>query len=296
MMNVKLKSTILLLLTAMIWGFAFVAQRVGADYLGAFSYNGIRFTLGALSLIPVIFIFEKEKKDPAKLKHTIICGIGAGAILYAASSLQQFGIVITQSAGKAGFITCLYTVLVPIFGFLFFRHKTGILTWIGALLAIIGLFLLSINTDISIGMGDIVLLIGACFWAFHILFIDHFGGGVSSVKFSMVQFFTCSALCMISALFIGEEITLNAVKMSAIPLLYGGVMSAGVAYTLQVIGQKNADPTYAAIICSTESVFSAIGGAIILKETMSLRGYIGCALMFFGIITSQLKPKKIKNG
>lgn len=294
-MNAKLRSTILLFLTAMIWGFAFVAQRMGADFLGAFGYNGIRFAIGALSLIPVIFIFEKEKKDPKKLKHTVICGIGAGVLLFAASTLQQYGVIITQSAGKSGFITCLYTVLVPIFGFILFRHKTSILTWIGAVFALIGLFLLSINSDITIGIGDLVLLIGACFWSFHILFIDRFGAGVSSIKFSMAQFFTCSVLCFIFVPIAGEEITLYAVKAAAVPILYAGIMSAGVAYTLQVIAQKDADPTYAAIICSTESVFSAIGGAIILKETMSARGYIGCALMFFGIITSQLKPKKLKN-
>lgn len=288
-------SIILLFLTAIIWGFAFVAQRVGSEYIGTFYFNGIRFTLGALSLIPVIFIFEKEAKDKEKLKRTVKCGIGAGTILFIASTLQQYGVFITQSAGKAGFITGLYTVLVPLIGFVFLKYKTNIFTWIGAILAVVGLFLLSFTSGItSIGIGDLILLIGSVFWALHIIFIDHFGNNVSSLKFSMTQFYTCAALCFISALITKEPVSLEAIKLAGIPILYGGLMSVGVAYTLQVIGQKNVEPSLAAIICSSESLFSAVGGAIILGESMTARAYIGCALMFAGIISSQLKPKSEK--
>lgn len=290
----KILSFVMLLLTAMIWGFAFVAQRVGAESLGALYFNGIRFALGALSLIPVVLIFEKEKFDREKLKRTLLAAIIAGVVLFIASALQQYGIEITKSAGKAGFITGLYTVLVPILSFLIYKQRKSVGVWIGAILAVIGLFLLSVNEALTVGFGDIVLLVGAMFWAVHILVIDKFVSKISPLKFAMMQFFVCSLLNIVPAIFL-EEISLEAVKTAAIPLLYGGLGSVGVAYTLQIIGQKYSDPTFAAIIFSTESVFSAIGGAIILKEQMSARGYIGCVLIFAGIIMSQLTfGKKIK--
>lgn len=257
-MKDKIKSTSLLFLTAIIWGFAFVAQRVGADYVGAFTFNGVRFLLGAISLIPVILIFEKEKFDKNKFKNTVITGILAGVILFIASSLQQFGIVFTGSAGKAGFLTGLYIVLVPLIRFVMGK-KTSILTFFGAVFAVIGLFFLCMTGDkITFGIGDIVLIIGAVFWAAHILVIDKFVNMVSALKFSMVQFLTCGILGIIFALFT-ETIEVSAIKQAGIPILYGGLMSVGVAYTCQILGQKKADPTFASIIFSTESVFSAIG-------------------------------------
>lgn len=292
-MSSKTRSIILLFLTAAIWGFAFVAQKVGADYVGAFYFNGIRYALGGASLIPVIAIFEKEKKDPVKLKYTIKSGIIVGCVLFVASSLQQFGIVMTQSAGKSGFITGLYTVLVPLIGFVFLKYKTSLFTWLGAAFAVVGLFLLSFSGGItSVGMGDLVLLIGSVFWSLHIIFIDKFSSFISPIKFSMIQFFTSSVLCLLLGIITKEPISFEAVKMAAIPILYAGIMSSGVAYTLQVIAQKNLEPSITAIICSSESLFSAIGGALLLNERMSARNYIGCAFMFAGIITSQLKPKK----
>ncbi len=295
-MNAKTRSIIFLFLTAIIWGFAFVAQRVGGDILGAFYFNGIRYAIGAFSLIPVILIFEKEAKDPEKLKYTIKWGIVVGIILFIASSLQQIGINITQSAGKSGFITGLYTVLVPLIGFIFFKYKTSIFTWLGAALAVVGLFLLSFTSGVSpFGIGDIVLLIGSVFWAMHIIVIDKVGGGASSIKFSMMQFLTSSFLCLLVAIVTGETVTFEAVKLAGIPILYAGIMSSGVAYTLQIIGQKHVEPSLAAIICSSEALFSAVGGALLLGESMSLRSYIGCALMFAGIITSQIEPKKAEN-
>lgn len=289
----KIKSTILLFLTAIIWGFAFVAQKVGAEYVGAFTFNGIRFLLGTLSLIPVILIFEKEKFNKEKFKKTLLSGLLAGVVLFIASTLQQFGVEITGSAGKAGFLTGLYIVLVPLIRFIMGK-KTSILTFFGAVFAVVGLFFLCVTGDeISFGIGDIVLIIGAFFWAGHILVVDKFVNNVSPLKFSMTQFFVCGFLSIIFALFT-EDIEFSAVKNAGIPILYGGLMSVGVAYTCQILGQRDADPTFASIVFSTESVFSAIGGAIILHEIMSGRGYVGCVLIFIGIILSQLDIATIK--
>lgn len=289
----NIKSTALLLLTAIIWGFAFVAQRMGAEHVGTFTFNGIRFGLGALSLIPVIAAFEKRESTALqhreRLKKTVTVGIAAGVILFAASSLQQYGIELTGSAGKAGFITGLYTVLVPVFG-IFLGKKTGINVWIGAVLAVIGIFLLSVNEKLRIGFGDAVLLVGAVFWAFHILIIDSFVDRVYALRFAFVQFAFCSLAGIVCA-FIFEDVSAAAIGQALVPVLYGGIGSVGVAYTCQILGQKDADPTYSAIILSTESVFGAIGGAIILHEVMSLRGYAGCVLIFAGIVLSQLKSK-----
>lgn len=292
-MKNKIKSTSLLFLTAIIWGFAFVAQRVGADYVGAFTFNGVRFLLGACSLIPVILIFEREEFNKKKFIKTLWTGILAGIILFIASSLQQFGIVFTGSAGKAGFLTGLYIVLVPLIRFVMGK-KTSVLTFFGAIFAVVGLFFLCMTGDkITFGIGDIVLIIGAFFWAGHILVVDKFVNSISALKFSMVQFFTCGILSMTFALFT-ESIELSAIKEAGIPILYGGLMSVGVAYTCQILGQKNADPTFASIVFSTESVFSAIGGALILHEMMSGRGYAGCVLIFIGIIFSQITVDDIK--
>ena len=289
----KIKSTILLFLTAIIWGFAFVAQRVGAEFVGAFTFNGIRFLLGTISLIPVILIFEKEKFNKEKFKKTLFSGLLAGIVLFIASTLQQFGVEITGSAGKAGFLTGLYIVLVPLIRFVMGK-KTSILTFFGAVFAVIGLFFLCMTGDeISFGIGDAVLIIGAFFWAGHILVVDKFVNDVSPLKFSMTQFFVCGFLSIIFALFT-EEIEFSAIQSAGIPILYGGLMSVGVAYTCQILGQKDADPTFASIVFSTESVFSAIGGAIILHEIMSGRGYLGCVLIFIGIILSQLDLPTIK--
>lgn len=289
----KILSALMLVLTAMIWGFAFVAQRVGAESVGAFVFNGLRFALGAVSLIPVYLIFEREKFNKEKFKKTLIAALVCGTVLFIASALQQYGIELTKSAGKAGFITGLYTVLVPIIAFIIYKQKNSIGVWIGAVLAVSGLFLLSVNESFTVEFGDVLLLIGAFFWAAHILVIDKFIGGVSPLRFASLQFAVCAALNLIFAIFF-DAFDLGAIMTALVPLLYGGLGSVGVAYTLQIIGQKNSDPTTAAIIFSLESVFSAIGGAIILGEEMSARGYIGCVLIFGGIILSQLKFGKKK--
>lgn len=292
----ELKSSLLLLLAAAIWGFAFVAQRVGAKYLGSFTFNGLRFALGSISLIPLILYFNKNpNKDSDEDKHwggAIPAGITAGCVLFCAASLQQIGIIYT-TAGKAGFITGLYIVLVPIFGILL-KQRTNLNTWTGAILAVIGLYFLSVNQNFSIAKGDLLEIAGAVFWAVHILVIDHFTRKVDALKLSFIQFAACSILSLSAAL-IFEKITLSGISKALIPILYGGICSVGIAYTLQVVGQKHAKPSHAAIVLSMESVFASIGGLIILHENLGARGYLGCALMLSGMLISQFKFSKNNN-
>lgn len=291
-MNKQLKSTLILLTAAIIWGFAFVAQCVvDTNVIGNFTFNGTRFLLGAASLIPIILIFEREDMSKKKWKKLFLAAAAAGTALFMASGLQQYGISLTHNAGKSGFITGLYTVLVPIFGWIIWRNKAGVNTWIAAVLAALGLYLLGVSDGLSsIEVGDFVVFIGAFFWTMHILIIDKMVGDVSPIKFSALQFAVCGLWNMIFAL-IFETITWSGINATAMPILYTGLMSTGVAYTCQIIGQKDSDPNYAAIILSTECVFSAIGGALLLDEVMTTRGYIGCVLIFAGILLSQLKKK-----
>ena len=286
----KFKSMILLVITAVIWGLAFVAQEVGAEYVGTFTFNGIRFFLGALSLIPVILLFEREKLNKTQFKKLAIASLTAGTVLFAASALQQYGVELGTPAGKAGFITGLYTVIVPIMSLIVFRRRTNIYIWIGAVLAVCGLLLLNLDEKFTFtfGAGELSLFIGAIVWSVHILVIDKFVGEISPLKFSMGQFIVCSAESIICALMF-EDISLGGIKMAAVPILYGGLMSVGVAYTCQALGQKDSDPTAAAIVLSMESVFSVIGGIVILNAHMELQGYIGCVLIFGGIVLAQLK-------
>jgi drug/metabolite transporter (DMT)-like permease len=295
-MSKEIKSVFILLLTAAIWGFAFVAQRIGMDFLGAFTFNGIRFAMGSISLLPVIYFFNKKSKAEnsaervdADIKTTIKAGMIAGIVLYIAASLQQVGLIYTTAA-KAGFITSLYIVLVPILG-IFLKQKTRSTTWIGAVTAAVGLYFLSINENLTIEFGDLLQIIGAFFWAAHIQLIDKFVKNIDAIKLSSVQFATCSVLSLITA-FIFEEVNMSGIIDAIVPLLYGGIMSAGVAYTLQAVGQRNAKPSHAAIALSMEAVFAAIGGILLLKETLPLRGYFGCALMLAGMLISQTENIK----
>lgn len=296
-MNKELRSSLLLLITAMIWGLAFVAQRVGMDYLGAFTYNGLRFGLGSLSLLPVIKFFakpsedDKEKNIQENNAYLIKYGVIAGSILFIAASLQQVGIVYTTAA-KAGFITTLYIVLVPILG-LFLKQKTSINVWVGAIVATLGLYFLSINENFTIAYGDLLQLIGAFFWAMHIIAIGFFTKRVNSLKLSSLQFGTCSLLSLICAL-IFEDIQLEGIISAAAPILYGGLMSVGIAYTLQVVAQKHAKSSHAAIAMSMESVFAAIGGILILGEKLPARGILGCLLMLAGMMLSQADNFNLK--
>ena len=289
----QIRATFLLLLTAVIWGLAFVAQEVGAEYLGTFSFNGIRFLLGAVSLIPVILLFEREQMNGGKWKKLIGGSFVAGTVLFLASALQQYGVQLGTPAGKAGFITGLYTVIVPILSLLVFRRRTHALVWAGAVLAVAGLLLLNLdeNFNLVIGAGECCLLAGSVMWAVHILVIDKFVTSLSPLKFSMGQFIVCGVESIACAL-LWETVTLSAVQSAVVPLFYGGIMSVGVAYTCQALGQKDSDPTVAAIVFSMESVFSVIGGVVILHAQMAWQAYAGCGLILVGIIISQLTPGK----
>jgi len=286
----KLKADGLLMLTALIWGAAFVAQRLGMDHVGPFTFNGVRFALGALALQPLIWRMQKGRSAPGASTGRIIrCGLFAGAVLFAGAALQQVGIVHT-TAGKAGFITGLYVVMVPLFG-LALGQRAGAGTWIGALAAAVGLYLLSVNEDFSIAYGDVLELIGAVFWAGHVLLIGKLSPGMDgtdAVKLAAAQFVTCSVLSLGAAVAV-ESITWAGVSGAGIPILYGGLMSVGVAYTLQVVAQRDADPAHAAIILSLEAVFAAVAGYFILGELLTMRAFLGCGLMLGGMLISQLK-------
>ena len=275
----------------MIWGFAFVAQRSGMEYLGPFTFNAIRFALGGISLIPILLLNQKRKFENNKFlplisdKILLKGGIVAGIILFFGASFQQGGIVYT-SAGKAGFITGLYIILVPILG-LMFKQKTSSGTWIGALVAVVGLYLLSVKSDLSIDLGDLLVLASAFFWAVHVLWISKVSPKTDPIQLAFFQFMLCSVLSLIIAIFT-EVSTLQNIVDATLPILYAGIVSVGIAYTLQVVAQREAHPSHAAIIMSLESVFAVIGGWIVLNESIAFRGLIGCALMLAGMIISQI--------
>ena len=293
----KFRSTVILLLTAIIWGLAFVAQREGAKYVPPFAFNGARLVLGALVLVPVILIAER-KIGGARRVLSVKYGAVAGVLLFAAAITQQFGINITQSAGRSAFITGLYTVLVPIAYFIFFRRRTGINVLIGALVAVCGLYLLCGSTG-AFGVGDLLLFACAALWTAQIIWVDRAAArDVAPITFSAVEFATGAVLCAVCALPF-ETVTTGDLRAAAIPILYAGIMSTGVAFTLQIVGQKHADPTAAAIVMSTEAVWAALGGAFILHETMNERAIAGCVLMLAGIIIAQMRfggAKKSEKG
>lgn len=291
-----LKANLLLLLAAWVWGFAFVAQKVGSEYVGAFTFNGIRFALGSLTLLPVLLYFNtKARREPDYVKpgSPIKGGLVAGVIIFIANTFQQVGMSYT-SAGNAAFITAMYIVLVPIIGIML-KHKISLSNWAGVAFAVAGLYFITIKGGFTeINYGDILQVFCALFFAAHIVLIDHLVKRVDGLQLSLVQFMTCSALSLICA-FAFENVTLIGVMQGALPILYGGVCSVGIAYTLQVVGQKNAKASHAALIMSLEAVFGAIGGLLILNENLGGRGYLGCALMLAGILISQYPNiKKMK--
>lgn len=288
-----LKSNVLLLLAAAIWGFAFVAQRVGMEHMGPFTFNGIRFILGSMSLLPLIFYFRKKpQKTGAVMTGALLPGIVAGLILFTAASLQQIGLIYT-TAGKAAFVTCLYIVFVPIFGIFLNQHVNKII-WLSSLLALTGLYLLCVKESFTIGYGDLLQLIGALFWTMHILLIDRYAERVDVLRLSFFQFVTCGILSMATALW-QETITIAGLTGGVIPILYGSFFSVGIAYTLQVIGQKYSPPAQAAIILSMETVFATIGGFWLLDERLGLLELIGCALMLSGMLLTQLQSIRTDN-
>ena len=293
-----LKNSLLLLLTATIWGVAFVAQSVSMDYIGGFTFNAIRNIIGAITLVPVILIFSKQNpaadQNPAdrqKARKTLITGgICCGILLCLASNFQQFGIKYT-TVGKAGFITACYIIIVPIIG-IFLKKKCSPFIWIAVLLSLGGLYLLCISPGegFSIGKGDTLVLICAVLFSFHILTVDHFSPLVDGVKMSCIQFLVCGILSGIPAL-IFENPNITDILQAWMPILYAGILSCGVAYTLQIVGQKGMNPTVASLIMSLESCISVIAGWLILGQNLSSREIFGCVLMFGAIMLAQLPQK-----
>lgn len=276
----------LLLITAIIWGFAFVAQRLGMDHMGPFMFNALRFSLGALSLVPFLFFehMKSVKKNPTRGRSLLLPAIITGIVLFGGASLQQIGLVGT-GAGKAGFITSLYVILVPILALLW-GSQTRLAHWIGASLAVVGLYLLSIQGKFTISPYDLVVLIGAFVWAVHVHLIAQYSERVGPIRLSVIQFAICGLLSWIAAL-IFEDITFQAIADGIWPVLYGSFLSVGLAYTLQVVAQLTANPTHAVIILSLEGVFAALGGWMILGESFTLRAILGCFLILTGTFVSQ---------
>ena len=290
--NKVIRADLIMLLAAAIWGFAFVAQREGMETMGPFLFNAARFFIGSAVLFPLVWYLSKKNKTPTNketsTKKLLIAGTIAGLFLFLASSFQQVGIQYT-TAGKAGFITGLYIFFVPLIG-IFFGQRTGSGTWLGAFIAVIGLYLLSINDDFSIARGDLLQLICAVFFAAHILVVGYVAKRMDPLKLSLIQYFVSGVLSFFIAIAI-EVITWQMIVDTAIPLLYAGVMSIGVGYTLQVVAQQHAKSSHAAIILGLEGAFAVLGGWLILDENLSTRGLIGCGLMLSGMFLSQLLPR-----
>ena len=291
------KSSLMLLLTAAIWGVAFVAQSVGMDYIRPFTFNAIRSLVGGLVLIPCIWLLNRKKPaaqedTPAQSGRTLfIGGICCGVALAVASSLQQMGIQYT-SVGKAGFITALYIVIVPLLGLLFKRRVSGLI-WVAVVIAVGGMYLLCITEGFSVGKGDLLVMASAFCFSAHILIIDYFSPKADGVKMSCIQFLVCGLLCAVPML-IMERPSLPQILAAWMPLIYAGVFSCGVGYTLQIVGQRHIDPTIASLILSLESVISVLAGWVILGQKLTVRELIGCILVFCAIILAQLPQKEEK--
>lgn len=294
-MNRKaLRGSLLLLLGAAIWGAAFVAQRVGMDHMGPFTFNGIRMLLAGIVMIPVAAMTEKKTRREAgavlpspgeQRKAGLLCGV----LLFAASSLQQMGLVST-TAGKAGFITALYVVLVPLAAWLLFRKNPGSIIWLGVAMAVVALYLLCMPAEgFVLQTGDLLILgCAVCFTA-QILCVDHYAPRVSGAALARDEFLVTGGLSLIIAL-CTETVTPEGIREALIPILYAGVLSGAVGYTLQIIGQRDTDPTVASLIMCLESVFAVLTGAILLGEKMTVRETVGCVMMFSAVILAQLSP------
>jgi drug/metabolite transporter (DMT)-like permease len=291
MPNHALRADLLMLLTALIWGTGFVAQTAGMDHIGPYLFSGLRFALGSLCLIPLILRNAKTARVPEPLlnRGMLRAGIIMGLALALGINLQQVGLLFT-SVTNSGFITGLYVIVVPLLGLLL-GHKTGLGTWLGCLLAVVGMCLLSIGDNFHVASGDWLQLIGAFVWGGHVVLVSLFASRHDPIRLAFLQFATCSVVSLLLAVLF-EPIALNAIIEAGPALLYGGIVAVGVGYTLQVVAQKHAIASHAAIILSLEAVFAAIAGAWILGEALQLRGYIGCGLMLAGMLLAQLWPKK----
>lgn len=299
-MSKKMRGNLMLLLTALIWGTAFVAQSAGMDHVQPFTYNGVRTLIGGLVLIPVILLFDRLKPTDSRPsaaeqkeinKNSLIGGICCGTVLCVASCFQQFGVSMT-TAGKAGFITALYIVIVPLMG-VFIKKKIPKIIWLCVALAVAGFYLLCVKEGFSVGTGDLLVLCCAFFFSIHIMVIDHFTAGkVDGVRMSCVQFLVAGIMAIV-LMFLFEEPTLASIWDARVSILYAGVMSCGVAYTLQILGQKDTDPTTATLLMSLESVFAALSGWVLLHESLSLKEIFGCAMVFAAVILAQI-PLPVK--
>ena len=295
----QLRANALLLLTAMIWGAAFVAQSVGMDYIGPFTFLASRSWLGGIVLLPVIFFREKrssKKTDfsaaPAGDRKTLLIGgVCCGVVLFTASILQQIGIQET-TAGKAGFITAMYMVLVPIFG-LFLKKRVSPRVWAAVVIALVGMYFLCLfgTGESGINRGDLWEMACAVGFTFHILVIDHFSPRADGVKMSCIQFFVCAVIATIFMLVL-EQPSVQSILDAALPICYAGLLSSGAGYTLQIVAQKDTDPTVASLLMSLESVFSLIFGWILLHEAMEPIELLGCGLIFAAVILVQLPDRK----
>ena len=289
----RMKNNILLVLTALIWGCAFVAQSVGMDYVGPFTFNMARFLIGAIVLLPVIWFMDRQWKTGAEKgagqKTLIIGGICCGIALAVASTLQQWGILFT-TVGKAGFITAMYIVIVPLLG-IFIGKKVRPLIIGCVAIAVVGFYFLCMTESLRLGLGDFLVLLCAIAFSIHILVIDHFSPKVDGVKMSAIQFLTAAIISAVPTL-LWEQPVFTEILQAWQPVLYAGVMSCGVAYTLQIIAQKNADPTVASLLLSLESVFSVLAGWVLLGQGLSIKEMFGCVLIFCAIILAQLPEKK----
>ena len=293
-LDMKFRSDLILLLAAIIWGFAFVAQRIGMDYVGPFTYNGVRFALGTIILLPFLF-FNASKKEPlikvlhpADRRKIVIGSLMTGLFLFGGVAFQQLGLQQT-TAGKAGFITGLYVVFVPIVGLLF-GQRSHFTMWIGAVLSLAGLYLLSMTGGFSFAPGDKLVLYCAIIFTFHVLFIAWLSPLMDSFLLAVIQFAICALLNLLVAFAI-EPVSPDTIVQAWLPIAYGGILSVGVAYTLQVVAQKTAHPAYASIILSLEAVFAVLGGWLLLHEHFTRRMIIGCILMLLGMIVVQVKSR-----
>lgn len=299
MKHTELKNLLLLFLTAMIWGAAFVAQSAGMDYVGPFTFLSARSFLGGIFLLPCIHFLEKlntvdntpRKADcRSNRKQLLLGGSCAGLVLMLASSLQQIGILYT-TVGKAGFLTAMYVIIVPFLGVFLLHQKLEKRIWVCVLLAVCGMALLCLNGSARLQLGDALELLCALAFSIHILVLDHFTSKVDPVRLSCIQFFVCGILSAIPMLLL-EHPTIHVLLAAWLPIAYAGILSSGVAYTLQAIAQKKCDPTLASLVMCLESVFSAVFGWLILHQALSLREGIGCILMFAAIVLANLPGKK----
>lgn len=290
MPNQALRADLLMLLTAMIWGASFVAQRLGMDAIGPFLYSGLRFALATIVLLPLLMLLRRRSTQPASplSRPLLFGGCLMGVVLALGINLQQVGLLFT-SVTNSGFITGLYVIVVPLLGLLL-GHKTGMGIWLGASLAVVGMFLLSVGEGFQVASGDWLQLAGAFVWGVHVLLVGVFAARHDALLLALVQFITCALISLILAL-VFEDLPGAEIAQALPAILYGGIFGVAVGFTLQVVAQKHAIASHAAIILSLEAVFAAIAGALLLGESLSARGYFGCALMFSGMLLAQLWPK-----